>query len=160
LIFLTKRKSPPQIVKKHKHYKCKHFSIEELVPKELYDNTKDKESLWELFNKDLLKDLDTIKETFNKGTITINSWKWGGNRNWSGYRTPDSPYYRVSSLHNTGNAFDLIFSDYNPEEVRKYIAEHREKFPAIKGLEHKLKGKLINWVHLDSKDRGHLLFNA
>jgi len=141
------------------NYKSKYFKIEELVPKELYEKHSENE-LWSMLDDRLLKDLDKLKEVFDKGTMTINNWKWGGNRNWSGIRTEGSPYYSSGSMHSFGKAFDIIFSDYGAEEVRKHIKEHKEEFPAIKGLEHKKNGEPISWVHLDTKDRGHLFFNV
>jgi len=140
-------------------YKSKYFKIEELVPKELYDKYSEGE-LWSMLDSSLLKDLDKLKEVFNKGTMTINNWKWGGKRNWSGIRTEGSPYYSAGSMHSFGKAFDIIFSDYEAERVRGYIKEHRDMFKAIKGLERNKNGKPISWVHIDTKDRGHLYFNV
>ena len=97
---------------------------------------------------------------FHIGAMTINNWSYGGNRNWSGYRTPDSPYYSIHSMHSSGNAFDIIFSDYDAEGVREYIAMNTGKFISIRGLEHKKDDKPISWVHIDTNDRGHLLFNV
>ena len=132
-------------------YTSRHFLIEELVPKELYQKygaTK----CWEFLDPELLKMIDIIKERFPKGTVSINTWKWNGDRNWSGIRTPDSSYYSQGSMHSWGKAVDMIFSAYTADEVRKDILDNPDIYYAIKGLELD-----ISWVHLDTRNRETLL---
>ena len=132
------------------YIKSKYFKIQELVPKEMYERYKDK--CWDFLDPRLIESIDIIKERFNKGTIQINNWLWNGNRNWSGIRTPDSPYYSPSSMHSWGRAVDMIFSDYDPNEVRQDIIDNPEIYAHIKGLELD-----ISWVHIDTRSRKDLL---
>ena len=69
-----------------------HFRIEELVPKEVFDLVKE-DTLWELFDERLLATIDALKEKFPEGSMTINNWLWGGNRDQSGLRTKNSKFY-------------------------------------------------------------------
>ena len=105
--------------------KSKHFKIQELVPEHIYKARGEKS--WELLDEKLLKIIDTLKEQFPKGSITINNWLWGGNRNWSGLRTPDSPDYSETSQHTFGRAADMKFSNYDEADVRNYIIQHQDR---------------------------------
>jgi len=131
--------------------KSKYFKIYELVPKELYDLIKEDE-LWNLFDDKLLYTIDSIKEKFNKGTMTINSWHWDGYRNQSGLRTKNSKLYSEGSQHSIGKATDSIFSDYNTEEVRQYIIKNPKEFPYIKGIE-----LGVSWLHTDVRDSNNVI---
>lgn len=125
--------------------KSKYFKIHELVPKSVLDKRGEKS--WELINPLIIQTIDKLKEHFDEGTITINSWKWGGDREWSGLRTPDSSYYSSTSQHALGNAVDMIFSDYSSDDVRLFIKNNPDMFPHIKGVENG-----ISWVHVDVRN--------
>jgi len=129
--------------------RCKYFKIEELVSKETFDLIKE-DTLWKLFDAKLLVTIDALKEKFPEGTMSINTWKWQGDRNQSGLRTKNSKYYSPTSQHSVGRAVDCVFSDYETEEVRQYIINNPKKFPYIKGIE-----KGVSWLHIDvrSSDR-------
>jgi len=130
--------------------KSRYFRIEELVDKATYSARGDR--AWELLNPNLILFIDLIKEKFPEGTITINNWLWGGDRQWSGLRTPNSPWYSTYSQHSFGNAVDMLLSAYPSEEVRKYIHSNLHEFPMLKGLE-----KDVTWVHADVRNRIDLL---
>lgn len=132
------------------YIKSKYFKIEELVPEELYKRYGDK--CWDFLDPRLLESIDVIKERFPKGVIIINDWLWNKNRNWSGIRTSDSPYYSPGSMHSWGKAVDMIFSKYDPEEVRRDIINNPDIYPYIKGLELD-----ISWVHIDTRNQKELL---
>ena len=125
-------------------YKCKHFIIQELVSPGTYHDRG--ELSWELFDDRMLRLIDRIKEKFHKGTMTINNWYWGGDREWSGFRTPDSPYFSQYSQHN-GRAFDAVFSEYSADYVRTYITQHPEEFPELQSVE-----LGVNWLHGDVRN--------
>lgn len=127
-------------------YKCKHFKIYELVDEETFK--KRGEKAWELLNPELLMTIDLIKERFPDGTMTINSYKFGGNRNWSGLRTASSPWYSTYSQHSLGNAVDCIFSDYDVNMIRQDIIDNPDIYPFIKGIETD-----ISWLHIDVRNR-------
>lgn len=131
--------------------KSKYFKPYELVSKEDYENmTEDK--IFEIFDDSIIKAIDTLKEYFPKGSIYINNWYWGMERNWSGLRTPKSPNYSLTSMHPYGKAVDMIFTSYSSEEVRKFIIDNPELFPGIKGIE-----LGISWVHIDSRSRKSII---
>lgn len=128
----------------------KHFKIHELVPK----NTFEQHNLraWRFIDERLIKTIDKLRELFPEGTITINNYFWGGDRNWSGLRTPDSKYYSSSSMHTLGKAVDCIFSHYSTDTVRTYILEHPGEFPYIKGIE-----LGVGWLHIDVRNEDQLM---
>ena len=130
--------------------KSKHFKIHELVPRKMYE--KYGEKAWRYVDVRLIETIDKLKEHFNLGTMTINNYYWGGSREWSGIRTPDSPNYSYGSQHSYANAFDVVFSHYSAEEVRHYIINNRDLFPHINGLE-----LGVSWVHLDVRNEDNLV---
>lgn len=132
------------------------FKIQELVPEEVYNIHGD--GAWTLVDIRLTASIDAIKERFPEGSMTINDWLWNGDRNWSGLRTPDSPWYSKTSQHALHpndlvfRAIDCIFSDYDVEEVRQYIINNPEEFPYIKGIELE-----VSWLHIDTRPRHDVL---
>lgn len=127
-------------------YKCKHFVIEELVPRHVHEDRG--ERAWSLFDDRALQTLDTLRDKF--GRTTINNWKWGGDREWSGLRTSESPYGSQYSQHRLGRAFDCIFADIAAEEVREYILAHQDEFPFITAIEED-----VSWLHFDVRNGGY-----
>lgn len=55
----------------------------------------------------LLTTLDRLCTRF--GPITVNNYYWGHEREWSGLRTADSPFYSPFSQHTFGRAADCLF---------------------------------------------------
>lgn len=130
--------------------KSKYFKIHELVPEHIYK--KYGEKAWKFIDPRLIKMIDLLKEKFNKGTMTINNYYWGGNRNWSGLRTPKSKWYNETSQHSFGRAVDIIFSDYNVNEVRQYIIDNINLYKDIKGIELD-----VSWLHIDVRNEDKLI---
>jgi len=130
--------------------KSKYFKIHELVPKAMYELKG--EECWRYVPKDLIVAIDTIKERFPKGTITINNYNWGGDREWSGLRTPDSPYFSQTSMHSFMMAVDMVFSAYTAEEVRQDIIKNPLTYQTIKGIELN-----VDWLHMDIRNIEKLL---
>ena len=125
----------------------KYFKVKELVPLNIV-NVLNEQVLWNMIDDSLIETIDTLKEVFDKGTITINNYLWGGDRGWSGLRTIGSPYYSKTSMHSVGKAVDCIFSGYDVEEVRQYILDNPDKFPHVGGIE-----LGVSWLHVDVRDR-------
>jgi len=133
--------------------KSKYFKIHELVPKKMFE--KYGEKAWRYVDVRLIESIDTLKEHFNLGTMTINNYFWGGSREWSGIRTPESKYYSYGSQHSYANAIDAVFSHYSAEEVRNYIIDNKDLFPYIKGIE-----LGVSWLHIDVRNEDKIiLFN-
>ena len=127
--------------KRHK-LKSKYFKIHELVPKKMY--IRYGEDAWRYVDRELIADLDRLKEVFSKGKMTINNYHWDGDRQWSGIRTPESKYYNYGSQHSYGRAFDIVFSEYTAKEVRRYILDHQDEFIGITRMEDG-----VSWLHMD-----------
>jgi len=124
------------------------FAVHELVPEELYNRFGD--GAMRFVSPLLVETINVIKRRFPKGTITINNYKWGGSRNWSGVRTANSPYYSPTSLHTFGMAADMVFNSYNTDEVREYIIDNPDEFPHVKGIE------IAEWLHIDVRNADKL----
>lgn len=126
-------------------YKCNHFSIHELVPPHVFDQRGEK--AWALLDERLLLTLDRLRERF--GSMTVNNYYWGKNREWSGLRTKDSPYYSSFSQHTFGRAADCLFSNRSTEEVRELILSN----PSDSDFE--LIGSVelgVSWLHFDVRN--------
>jgi len=128
-------------------YICEHFIIEELVPPSAYKARGEKS--WGLLDNRALLSIDAIRKRY--GRMTCNNWKWGGDRQWSGLRTPDSPWFSPYSQHTFGRAFDLIPSDVSVDEIREDIINKPSLFPLIRGLELD-----VSWLHIDTRNSNTL----
>lgn len=124
-------------------YICKHFALHELVPPHVYKERGQKG--WELLDDRALRTLDALRDRF--GVITINNYEWGGERKWSGLRTPESPYYSPYSQHTFGRAFDCVFHEITAEEVRQTILKDKNAFPEITAIELD-----VSWLHCDFRN--------
>ncbi len=92
-------------------YTCQHFAIHELVPPHVYQDRG--EAAWQLLDERLLITLDKLRIRY--GPTTVNNYYWGSEREWSGLRTVDSPYYRPYSQHTFGRAADCLFQNRTAE---------------------------------------------
>lgn len=54
------------------------------------------------------------------------------------------------SAHVRGNGIDFNVKKMNSEAVRQWFVSHSEELPYPCRFEHKINGKLISWVHMDS----------
>jgi hypothetical protein len=126
-------------------YKCKHFQIHELVPKKTFQQRG--EAAWQLIDDRLLFTIDSLRALY--GSITINNYNWGGNRQWSCLRTSDSPYYSPYSQHSFGRAADCIFKNVSTDKVRQDILKNpdKEEFKYINAVELK-----VSWLHVDIRN--------
>ena len=124
--------------------KAKHFKIHELIPPKAYSrfgNTKG----WTLLDPALVRLLDAMRERY--GAATVNNYQYGGDRQWSGLRTPDSPWYSTYSQHSFGRAADVLFNGMTSEEVRQDIIAKPEAFLAIAPSITLEEG--VSWCHID-----------
>lgn len=124
-------------------YKCAHFRIEELVPQHVFEDRG--QQAWMLLDSAALIALDALREKF--GPITVNNWVWGGDRQWSGLRTAQSPFGSQYSQHRFGRAFDCLFRDTTAEEARQYILANPCEFPLITSME-----LGTSWLHFDTRN--------
>ena len=127
-------------------YKCKYFKIHELVPPEVYEARGEK--AWELMDDRILQSIDKLRERF--GPATINNYEYGGDREWSGLRTPSSPWFSPYSQHTFGRAVDVIFRDTTAEEARKKIIHDHDSDEYeynITSIESD-----VPWLHIDCRN--------
>ena len=124
-------------------YKPIHFSVHELVPQEVYEKWGAKALMF--LDEAALITLDALRERY--GSITVNNWFWGGDRQWSGLRTEKSHYGSQYSQHRFGRAFDCLFKDITAEEVRQEILADPDLFPLINSLELN-----TSWLHFDCRN--------
>lgn len=120
----------------------KNLYLDEYIPKELYTNYQDRlHILIGLIDSRLIKADQMLRDVF--GSVTINNWYSGGERNWSGLRLSGSPYFSATSQHSFGRASDKIFANASAQEVRTYIKEHWREL-GITCIEDD-----VTWVHSD-----------
>jgi len=86
--------------------------------------------------------------------MTVNNWKWGGDREWSGLRTVDSSCFSTYSQHSFGRAVDVIFKDVTAESVRQAILENPDDtaFELINSFE-----EGTSWLHIDVRNCDRVL---
>ncbi len=118
----------------------KQFVVQELVPPEMFKRFIDLSIRY--VDPRLLVVLGEIREWLDR-PMTINNWHTGGNREWSGIRTPDSPYYSKYSGHSWGMAFDAV-GDWDAGMVRKAITSGQLKLSYPVRLE-----SGVSWLHVD-----------
>ena len=122
-----------------------YFRTQELVPQKVYEVRG--ELALELLDDRALITLDKLRKRY--GSITVNDWMWGGNSQWRGLRTPDSPWYKPYSQHTFGRAFDCVFKEVTAEEVRQDIFKH----PHVLDFEHIRSIELnTSWLHFDVRN--------
>ena len=139
----------------YEQYICEHFSIQELVPPEVFQERGNK--AWSLFNPLILKSADRLRKRY--GPMFINTWSLSkaiqeiyGTRTESGIRIPGNAYYKVYSDHSRGNAFDAIFRDISAEEIRDDIIQGRIEFDFPVVIECTINGKEISWLHFATRN--------
>ena len=130
------------------YYKPKHFITQEFVDKNTY-SIRGEDSINNIDTRMLIT-MDRIREYFDK-PITINNWKWGGDRSWSGLRTKDSKNFSQYSQHTFGRAIDFVMKGISAQEVRDEIKSHQDNkaFEFITRME-EFDG--MQWIHIDCKN--------
>jgi hypothetical protein len=130
-------------------YQCKHFLIEELVPRETFKKHGDK--CWLLFDNRLLYALDCLRDQF--GQIVINTWNTGGVYQYRGWRPADVGFGASLSQHFFGRAADMNFvknSDFpTAESVRTWLKANYKTVLEPKGCVIKRVENITSWLHID-----------
>ena len=139
-------------------YKCHHFSIKELVSPIVYD--KWKEQAWMFFDETVLRDLDTIRETYGS-PIIINNWVTGLKQ--CGLRSNMDEMVKSKktlylSAHTMGKGFDLhcAYGHNNKLWQHCYNLIKSKKLKAFKRLEN-IKNT-NGWIHTDAFQSDNIVF--
>lgn len=132
-------------------FKCRYFSIKELVSPQVYE--KFNEFAWAFFDERVLRDLDKIRREWGS-PIIINDWAYGGQYRESGLRcnvdsivaSKASPYL---SGHVLAKAFDMKPKNGDVKELYNLVWDLMlsDKLKKLKRLEH-IK-HTPTWVHAD-----------
>ena len=117
------------------------FFLDEYIPKDLYLKYASKSwILLGLIDSRLIQADQMLRNVF--GSVTINSWWNGGDRQWSGLRLPASPDYSLTSQHSYGRGSDKLFK-HPASEVREYIKLYWKEL-GITCIEDN-----VSWIHSD-----------
>lgn len=136
-------------------YRCRHFKLYELLPKELYI---DEDMGWDLFDERILRTIDIIREIVGVKLI-CNNWYWKGKRNWSGARNKNSPDFRIGSCHSIREdrkvmALDVISPAMSAAEMRRLIVQRHTELPCPIRIEDG-----VSWLHVDVKEQvGYMVY--
>lgn len=119
----------------------KNLFLDEYIPKEMYLKY-NSVILIGLIDNRLVKADQMLRDVF--GSVTINNWWNGGDRQWSGLRLPASPDYSPTSQHSFLRASDKLFN-VPAEQVREYI-KLNYKTLGITCIE-----VGVSWIHSDHR---------
>ena len=136
-------------------YQCKYFRIEELVSQQVFEIYRNRQHiLWQQFDPRALYSLDMIREFvvsngFSK-SVLINTWIWGGHRQFSGLRLPGDDHYSQTSQHSHGRGFDATYAGIDTDYLRDYIIKNPQKheFRYITCIEL----DTPTWLHIDTRN--------
>lgn len=120
---------------------CKHFIIQQLVSREIYEALGDK--AWDLLSPNLCITADQLYEHF--GRYTVNNWHTGGKFSQSGLRDANSMVGAPLSRHKKGEALDAKPLDVTPQFMHAEIIRLKDKFPLLNVLEDI--AATPTWVH-------------
>lgn len=130
---------------KHLIYLPQYFSVQELVPPEIFHSIGDKALL--LFDPNALRALDAIRELC--GIVIVNNWEHGGTYKESGLRSLTTGTGAPKSAHKAGQAFDLKFKSLSPRQAFDRIMAQETKFAKlISRIEHL--DATPTWLHFDT----------
>lgn len=134
------------------------FCLQEYVSRETYEQHGDKCVRWisdTLIRADRAL-ITALELYFNRPvSCTINSWVFGGDRQFSGLRRKGEPYFREYSLHSSGQASDKQFKFKDTgepiatREVYDFIREHQDEFYALGVRRMEDIRDAPTWIHWD-----------
>lgn len=152
------------MTKDYEMYKCKYFKIQELVNPTLLKQIGETIA-WTIFDEELLKLADLLREKYGPMTINANGLTD------CGLRDPQSKTGAKYSMHKIGRALDGHVVSIEKAAMKYTNADERKKFK-IKEY-NKIRQELlkdtkfaklnfednINWLHFDTGNRANRVFN-
>lgn len=141
-------------------YKCTYYTIKELVSPVVYNQWGDR--AWMFFDEDVLRDLDTIRETY-RSEIIINNWARGGNLKQCGLRSNMDEMVKNKktlylSAHCLAKGFDLHCKYGHNQKLWQHVYNLilNKKLKKFKRLEN-LKAT-PTWTHCDTFQADSIVF--
>lgn len=129
----------------------KHFTIEEFVPKVVFDEFGEN-SKW-FIRPELVKLAEFVRNWFGHPVI-INNWHVDGNFQYRGYRPCSYSRGGKFSQHRLGTAMDFNIKGMTPQDVYKEIIDNKINF-LIMGLTTMEDIKdTPTWTHIDIRNWG------
>lgn len=128
------------------NYRPRHFLLQELVPREVFDARGN--GAWELLDARALITADALRDKF--GVCVVNDWHEDGRFNESGFRDSASSTGAKYSQHRYGRGLDCKFAKATPREVFDYLRAHAEDFPYLTTLEDV--EATPTWLHFDVRN--------
>lgn len=123
------------------------FYASEFVPPEIFNAFGALHSWWFINERIVLINAE-LKKDFN-APVTINNWRAGGDRKYSGFRPKDCTVGADNSQHRLANASDTLIKGYTADEVREHILKNKQRYMAL-GLSRLEDAKYApTWCHLD-----------
>lgn len=125
------------------YYTPKHFKVHEFVTPAVYKKLGENSLL--VIDYRMLKTADAIREFF-KAPVTINTWGYGGDRKFSGFRDSTCGIGAKFSQHRFGRALDMLIDDIPASVARQVIINNPGRFPYITVMEDD-----VSWLHVDCR---------
>lgn len=134
-------------------YKPKWFSLEELVPKRVFEDRG--KAVLQLFDPRILTAADALRERYGK--MIVNNWPFGGKNEYCGWRPAICNVGTQFSQHRFGRALDLHPQDTELEEIIHdlRVRPDRRAYQFITAVEDD-----VSWLHIDCRNntKGGILF--
>lgn len=128
---------------------CPGFKYHELLPRWMCEHLLTV-ALDGIIDPIILNILQEVRKDL--GSVYVNNWYWGGNKQWRGFRTPDSSWYSAGSQHSYGKAVDFNVKGMSTKEVHEHILANHDRYYAL-GL--RRMESLVDaptWTHMDIKE--------
>ena len=129
-------------------FRPKFFTIGEMVPRDIIEGYQDNlQKLWLLFDPRVLWTNDALRRRYGK--LVMNTYPWGGDSQYRGFRPWDSSTGAMLSQHKFGRASDLVPVDVTAEEIRQEIRERPDldEFKHMRAIENG-----TAWLHYDVRN--------
>lgn len=127
-------------------YRPEYFELHEVLPRDFYmaHYPKMGERLWLIFDPFILCAGDALRAKFGK--MVCNTWYWGGNNQYRGYRPPGCSVGADLSMHRFGRALDFVPLLVSAAEIRDHL-KMRPDDPICQMIGRIEDG--VDWLHID-----------
>jgi len=134
------------------YYRPENFQLYELYPKDIFEKgmsePNGEQKLWQMWDDRILYTIQHLRNRF--GSMVCNTWYWGGNSQYRGWRPFDCPEGEKFSIHKAWKAVDLISKNFTATDIRSQILADpfHEDFKYITCVEMN-----VSWLHVDTRNR-------